>query len=122
MDTLPKNIHAILYYGKSHNGMVGAKVKATGDNANNPAWIVIKPVKKPDYISDTIVQNFEVEYLELREDYNEEQHGWDYDYFYVKKEIYYNIQSEIELINLLKTWISDLNNLKHISDIEHPYL
>ena len=122
MDTLPQNIHAILHYGKSHQGIVGAKVKATGKNPSNPAWIAVKPIKGINNNGFEILKNFEVEYLELQEDYNEEDHGWDYDYFLVKKEIYYNLKTEEELIKLLKKWVNDFNNLKHITDIEHPYL
>ncbi len=64
---------------------------------------------------------FEVEYLELDENYSEEIYGLDYALFYVKKETYFNIKDERELETLLSHWLPTLDALKPVAQINHPH-
>jgi len=66
------------------------------------------------------INSYEVEYLELDEAYSAELYGLDYDLFYVKKEIFFNIKNENELEALLIDWLPSLNVLKPVAQISHP--
>lgn len=118
---IPFRIINQLKNGRTQDGMVGAKVKATGDNPNNHCWLTI--IEKKWFDSSKSRYSFlsyEVEYLELREEYNEEEHGYDYDEFYVKRETYYNIKNQEELVSLLKRWLDEFTLLKPVAHINHP--
>ncbi|WP_157637743.1 hypothetical protein [Flexithrix dorotheae] len=109
--------------GRTANGMVGAKVSATGQNPNNKAWITVLMIKGADCreeITKFYFLNYEVEYLEFDEKYNEEIHGNDWDLFLIRTEKYYNIKDEIALENILRIWLDDVNRLKPVANIELP--
>lgn len=126
-DKIPAKMMNLLMNGKAKNtgpnmGKVAAKVKPTGKNADNPAWISILSHHGSDcrngYSIDYFL-NFEVEYLELNEHY-EDRWYMDLDQYLVKRETYYNIKTETELEILLHTWLSDLSSLTHIQLTDHP--
>jgi hypothetical protein len=111
--------------GRTADGKVGAKVKPTGDNPNNKAWITVvmkKGVDCKDEITRYYFLNYEIEYLELDEEYDEEIHGYDWDLFLVRTEICHNIKDELELERILGKWLNNVNELKPASNIEHPNL
>jgi hypothetical protein len=113
-----------LKFGRTAKGMVGCQVKPTGQNQNNMAWLTVIAKKSADCTVEPTPYhfiNYEVEYLELREGYDENLHGFDYDRFYVKKETYFNIKTEEELETLLSAWIDDFSVLTHIGNTNHPY-
>ncbi len=111
--------------GRTADGKVGAKVLATGDHPNNKAWITVEMIKGADcttQITTYYFLSYEIEYLEFDERYDEELHGYDWDYYLVRTEKYYNIKNEIELEQLLSKWLNDVNDLKPVSNIELPNL
>jgi len=111
--------------GRTADGMVGAKIAATGDNPNNKAWITVVMRKGAD-CSEAITKyyflNYEIEYLEFDEKYEEEVNGFDWDLFLVRTEKFYNIKDEIELEKILGRWLEDVNVLKPVANIELPNL
>lgn len=109
-----------LTFGKTLNGKVGAKVKATGNNPNNQAWITILMNKLIDRDGFSQFLNFQVEYIELKADFDEIKDNLDYDLYCVRKEIFYNINSEQELINLINNWLTDVDTLQPVAQINHP--
>lgn len=111
-----------LKFGKTNDGRIGAQIKPTGKNPHNKAWLTVVMRKTKDSNEIDEFYCYEVEYLELDENYSEEIYGLDYDLFYVKKETYFNIKNEKELANVLSAWLTDVNALKPVAQINHPYL
>ncbi|RAK63855.1 hypothetical protein DLM85_20110 [Hymenobacter edaphi] len=63
---------------------------------------------------------YEVEYGELRADHDEDQHGFDYDLFYVRREIFYDLKDEDALNQALHRWLSDLHQLRPLANTDYP--
>lgn len=126
-DKIPPKLMRLLMKGKSSSypgggKLVGTRVNPSSKNPNNKAWISISSIVGLDFsseISRYCFQNFEVEYLELNEEY-ESCWNADYDFYLVKREIYYHIKTEAELEDLLFTWLSDLSLLTYIRSSGHP--
>ncbi|GAB3831336.1 hypothetical protein [Hymenobacter jeollabukensis] len=120
---IPASILAQLHYGRTANGAVGCRVLPTGDNPDNQAWLKVIARKAVDARVNPpheTVWGYEVEYLELRADYDEDQHGFDYDLFYVRREIYYNLKDEAALIHVVRRWLSDLQQLRPLANTDYP--
>jgi hypothetical protein len=101
---------------------VGAKVKPTGDNPNNKAWITVVMKKGADFsaaIAKYPFLNYEIEYLEFDEKYEEEKHGYDWDLFLVRTETHHNIKDETELERILGKWLDNVNDLQPVANIQH---
>lgn len=105
--------------GRTASGRVGAKVSPTGENPNNHAWITIFLNRAYDAVlSKTEFLSYEVEYLELAHDYDEAAD--DYDRYYVRKEIFYNIEGELALELVVSKWLSNVGILAPAANIGHP--
>lgn len=110
--------------GRTHDGRVGARVEPTGDNPQNQAWISVVMKKGAD-CRGTIIKDYflsyEVEYVELDENFAENKYDNDWDYHLVRTETFYNIGNEVELEKILRKWLPDMGSLKPVANIEHPY-
>lgn len=111
-----------LKHGKSANGQVGCAVKPERKDTNK-AWISISAKKGYDSRRDPIQEYiicYEIEYIELDENYDEKKNGMDFDLFLFKKENYYNIKDAVQLERLLHKWLEDLSIIEPISNVNHP--
>lgn len=105
--------------GRTSDGRVGAKVLPTGENSNNHAWVTVLLNKAYDSVlSKTYFVSYEVEYLELAHDYNE--YADDYDRYYVRKEVFYNIEGELALEAVIRKWLPNVGDLAPAANIGHP--
>lgn len=118
---IPRRVFLQMKNAKTMGGAVGCRVKASGDNPDNQAWITVKMNQKIDSVHwKTTFLHYVIQYLELRADYDDELNGWDYDEFYVKSETYHNIVDGTALVKLLHRWIDDLEELQPAFKIGHP--
>jgi len=110
--------------GRTNDGRIGARVKPTGSNPNNQAWITVVMKKGADCreaITKYYFLSYEITYLELDEKFDIEMWDNDWDYHIVRTEIFHNIKDEIELEKLLGKWLQNMNELKPAHKIGHPY-
>ena len=75
---------------KTNEGAIGAKINPIGD-INNHAWISIRIINR-----NTNNEIFNLEYLEIHKDYDEDINGWDYDLYEISKRKY-EIKTIVEL-------------------------
>ncbi|MFZ6011066.1 MAG: hypothetical protein ACOYXT_12035 [Bacteroidota bacterium] len=111
-----------LKHGKTSHGKVGCKVRPT-EGEENSAWISIVAKKgfdtRTELIQEVIIC-YEIEYLELNKDYDEEDDAFDFDLFLVKQELYYNLKDISQLERVLHKWVDDFSLIEPLSNISHP--
>lgn len=110
--------------GLTSDGRVGAKVRPTGDYLKNQAWISVVMKKGADCTTSRTTHYFlsyEIEYVELDEKFNIDGYDNDWDYHLVRTETFHNISNELELEQLLGKWLEDMEELKPVARIDHPY-
>ena len=116
--SLSKKQYYQLKNGQTNSGKIGARVEADTGDVDNHAWIVVQ-MKNRNITAVSPI--FQVEYVELSKAYDEEVHGWDADLFLIKREIFYNLQTEKELTQLLTRWLDDLASLTPLHNIHFPF-
>jgi hypothetical protein len=67
-----------------------------------------------------VLVGYSVEYLELNAQYDENQSGMDYDLYFVKKEVYYNIKDHLSLYTILGRFLEDFSQIEPIANTDHP--
>ncbi len=63
---------------------------------------------------------YEIEYIELKENYDIEEDNADFDLFLVKKETFYNLKEVSGLEVILSRWVDDFSVFEPISNVSHP--
>lgn len=116
--------HKILHhlkYGKTADGQVGCRVSLA--DSKNSGWLSIKAKKHYDSRFEPVREDiigYEVEYIELNENYDEERDGMDFDLFLIKRESYTNIKDVNELERIISKWVDDFSIIEPISNVSHP--
>lgn len=97
------------------NGMVGMKVKPTGDS-KNLAWITIQIPNR----NTGLKEEFKLEYVEFKAEWETEEHdGFDWD-LYILNERIDLVGSIEELEQKLKLWTTELDKLTPLANLDHP--
>jgi hypothetical protein len=111
-----------LLHAKTADGRVGCRVQPREDTSNF-AWLSIVASKTYDTRSNIVLDvlvGYSVEYLELNAQYDENQSGMDYDLYFVKKEVYYNIKDHLSLYTILGRFLEDFSQIEPIANTDHP--